>query len=138
MEVSLVPIEYIESIWPSIENYAKGAAMYTYGRFTSDDIKRGVLTNPQQLWVAFDENEMYGMVVTEVFTYPQIKALTMHFTGGRDLPKWKAPMLELLQKFGKDNGCTIIESYGRPGWEKVFKNDGFKQRFVFYELPVEN
>jgi len=46
-------------------------------------------------------------------------------------------MLELLQKFGKENDCNIIESYGRAGWAKVFKNDGFKSRFMFYELPVE-
>lgn len=138
MEVSLVPVEYIESVWDRLEDYAKGAAAYTYGRFTSDDIRLGVLTKPQQLWVAFEGEEVYGMVVTEVFEYPHIRALTMHFTGGRDLPMWKEPMLKLLQRFGKDNGCTIIESYGRPGWEKVFKNDGFKQRFVFYELPVEN
>jgi hypothetical protein len=46
-------------------------------------------------------------------------------------------MLEVLQKFAKDNGCKIIESYGRPGWEKVFTDDGFKKRFMFYELPVE-
>ena len=47
-------------------------------------------------------------------------------------------MLALLRKFAKDNGCTIIESYGRPGWERIFKDDGFQQRFMFYELPVEN
>jgi hypothetical protein len=46
-------------------------------------------------------------------------------------------MLELLQRFAKDHGCSVIESYGRPGWEKVFKNDGYKEVFKFYELPVE-
>jgi hypothetical protein len=64
-------------------------------------------------------------------------ALVMHFTGGEQLPKWKNEMLELLQRFAKDNNCTTIESYGRRGWERVFKNDGFKSRFMFYELPVE-
>jgi hypothetical protein len=137
MEVSLVPVEYIESVWPSIEEYAKGAAMYTYGRFTSDDIKQGVLTKPQQLWVAFDNDEMYGMVVTEVSEYPQLKTLVMHFTGGKDLIKWKSSMLKLLQRFAKDHGCNVIESYGREGWGKVFAEDGFVKRFMFYELPVE-
>jgi hypothetical protein len=29
--------------------------------------------------------EVYGAVVTEVFSYPLMKALIMHFTGGKKL-----------------------------------------------------
>lgn len=138
MQASLVPKEHIEAVWPQIEEYLKGAADYTYGRFTVEDIKQGILTKSQQLWVAFDDKKIYGAVVTEIYVYPQTVALTMHFTGGVELKKWKKPMLELLQKFGRDHGCKIIESYGRPGWEKIFKDDGFKMRFMFYELPTES
>ena len=101
--------------------------------------KKDLLEKPdsQQLWIAFDSDGFYGAVVTELWQYPQIKTLIMHFTGGRKLLKWKQPMLEILQKFARDNDCEIIESYGRPGWEKVFKQDGYKKQFVFYELPVE-
>lgn len=137
MQVSLVPTEHVNTVWPDIEEYMKGAADYSYGRFTVDDIKEGLLTKPQQLWIAFDDRKIYGAVVTEIYAYPQSVALTMHFTGGVQLDKWKDQMLALLQRFGKDHNCTMIESYGRPGWEKIFKNDGFKTRFIFYELPVE-
>jgi hypothetical protein len=136
---TIVPLEYIELVWPKIEGFLDGAARYTYGRFTVDDIKNSVLTTDQQLWVAYDDKteEPYGAVVTQVLTYPRMKSLVMHFTGGIELPKWKDQMLDLLQRFAKDNGCVVIESYGRDGWEKVFKDDGFRKRFMFYELPVE-
>jgi hypothetical protein len=138
MEVTAVLPEHYDALWPLIHNYMEGAAKYTYGRFTADDIRKGLNTSPQQLWVAYEGEKVYGAVITEFVVYPQTKALVMHFTGGIELPKWKAPMLALLQKFGKDNDCNIIESYGRAGWAKVFENDGFKSRFMFYELPVEN
>lgn len=140
MQVSYVPYDYIEAIWPQIENYLKGAADYTYGRFTVDDIKNSLMGKTQQLWVAMDDtdNKVYGAVVTEIMIYPQMHTLIMHFTGGVELPKWKPDMLKLLQRFAKENGCSVIESYGRMGWSKVFKDDGFKARFMFYELPVEN
>jgi hypothetical protein len=32
-----------------------GAAQYTYNRFTADDIKKGLINSPQQLWIAYDE-----------------------------------------------------------------------------------
>jgi hypothetical protein len=138
MQVSLVPLEYIETVWPQIEEYMDGAARYTYGRFNVEDIKVGLFTKPQQLWIAFDEdNFIKGAVVTQVLTYPRMNALVMHFTGGIDLKEWKPMMLEIIQRFAKENGCDVIESYGREGWGKVFQNDGFKSRFMFYELPVE-
>ena len=138
MQVSVVLPEHIELIWPQIKEYLHGAAEYTFGRYTVDDIKKGLYDKPQHLWIAFEDAEMFGAVVTEIYEYPRMKALVMHFTGGKELPKWKAPMLKLLQKFAKDHQCDIIESYGRRGWGKVFENDGFKEKFMFYELPVEN
>jgi hypothetical protein len=139
MQVSLVPVGYIEDVWPKIEEYMAGAAKYTYGRFDAEDIHQGLYTKPQQLWVAFTkDNFVKGAVVTEVLTYPKMRTLVMHFTGGIDLKEWKPDMLEILQRFAKENGCAVIESYGREGWGKVFQNDGFKSRFMFYELPVEN
>ena len=138
MQVSFVPVEYIDIVWPQARAYLDGAAKYTYGRFTVEDIKVGIETKPQQLWIAFeDDDNVLGAVVTEVITYPRMKALVMHFTGGVELAKWKPDMLKVLQRFAKDNDCAVIESYGREGWGKVFQNDGFKSRFMFYELPAE-
>ncbi len=138
MQVSRVDTKDIETMWPFIEGYMKKAAKYTYGRFEAEDIKEGLLKNPQQLWVAFDDKKIYGAVVTEVTKYPRMTALTVHFLAGIDFESWKDPMLKLVQQFGKDNGCKLIDSYGRPGWEKVWANYGYTKRFIFYELPLEN
>ena len=140
MQVTWVPTEHIEFVWPNIREFMMGAAEFTFGRFTAEDIKNELLRRQgeQQLWVAFeDKDNFYGAVVTEIYQYPQMRALIMHFTGGKQLPKWKTPMLKILQQFAADNECDAIESYGRPGWAKVFKKDGYEQRFIFYELPVE-
>ena len=138
MKVSRVDTKDIERMWPLIEGYMKKAAKYTYGRFEVEDIKEGLLKNPQQLWVAFNDKKIYGAVVTEVTKYPRMTALTVHFLAGIDFESWKDPMLKLVQQFGKDNGCKLIDSYGRPGWEKVWANYGYTKRFIFYELPLEN
>ena len=138
MQVSIVDTKDIESIWPYIEGYMKRAAKYTYGRFEAEDIKEGLLKQPQQLWIAFDDTKIYGAVVTEVTKYPRMTALTVHFLAGVEFETWKDPMLKLVQQFGKDNGCKLIDSYGRPGWERVWANYGYTKRFIFYELPLEN
>jgi hypothetical protein len=138
MQVSPVSKKDIESIWPFIEGYMKRAAKYTYGRYEAEDIKEGLLNKPQQLWIAFNDIKIYGAVVTEITEYPRMKVLTVHFLAGVEFETWKDPMLKLVQQFGKDNGCKLIDSYGRPGWERVWANYGYTKRFIFYELPLEN
>lgn len=137
MQINIVTKDAYVDVWPYIKEYMEGAAKYTYGRFTSADILHDLLHRELQLWVAVEDDEIYGAVVTEIISYPRLNALVMHFTGGHKLPKWKNEMLKTLQHFAKNNTCSIIESYGRPGWGKVFKHDGYVARYVYYELPVE-
>lgn len=137
MNVSIVLPEDIDVIWKHIEEYMRGAAKYTNGRYTVEDIYNSITGERfQQLWVAFTDEKIYGAVITEIMEYPQMKVLVMHFTGGIELPRWKDDMLKLLQLFARDNGCKVIESIGRAGWKKVFKEDGYKSNTMFYELPV--
>lgn len=132
---AILPVDY-NAVWNDIEGYMEGAAKYTHGRYKVEDIKKELYRNrSQQLWIAYDD-KIYGAVITEIITYPQMKTLIMHFTGGVELPKWKDDMLALLRRFAKDHDCKVIESYGRTGWKRIFKNDGFQSKFMFYELPV--
>jgi hypothetical protein len=126
----------IDQVWTDIESYIEGAAKYTHGRYTADDIRQTFKKGGQQLWIAYDD-KIYGAVITEIIQYPQMRALIMHFTGGIELSKWKNEMLSVLRSFAKDANCQTIESFGRTGWKKVFSKDGFKSKFMFYELPIE-
>ena len=137
MDISIVPKKDYLPCFHAIHDYLEKSAKYTHGRFTANDIKKNLLNTEKQLWVAYKNVQIYGFVVTEIVTYPQMKTLMMHFTGGVHLNKWKDDMLKTLQKFAKEFNCKLIESYGRKGWGKVFEQDGYKPRFIYYELPLE-
>jgi hypothetical protein len=137
MKTSMVPRDHVTVVWDRIEKYAEGCAKYTYGRFTAKDMLEGLLTKNQQLWIAFDDDDIQAFWVTEVSDYPQKRALLMHFVGGKNIKAWGKIGLKQLRKFAKDTGCTTIESYGRPGWEKIWQDEGYEKKLVFYELPVE-
>ena len=136
MEVSMVPPQLVNTCWKQIEPFMEGAAKYTYGRFTSDDIYDSVTEHDYQLWVAFNETGIKGAIVTNIMVYPKRKLLCMSFCGGNDLKEWKEPMLSLLQRYAKDMGCDGIEATARAGWAKIFLNDGYKQHWVTFELPL--
>lgn len=136
MNVTLVPREHTEAMWPLVDHFMDKAAEYTYGRYTAEDIKESILNYDHHLWVAFNDAGIKGVVVTSFVQYPQMRCLAMQFTAGDDLKDWKAPMLDLLQKWAFDNNCDKIESSGRPGWPRVFKDDGCSVLWHTYELPV--
>lgn len=136
MKCSLVPPHLVDQYWPDIKEYMEGAAAYTYGRYTVEDIYDCIKEYDHQLWVAFNDEEIKGAVVTNFIHYPKKKYLVLVFCGGVDLKEWKDEMLSLLQHWAFDSGCDGIESTGRPGWAKIFKNDGHKSLWHVYELPA--
>jgi hypothetical protein len=136
MEVSLVSRELVNTCWHQIEPFMVKAAKYTHGRYTSDDIYSAITDYDYQLWVAYKDMVIKGAVVTNVVAYPRRKLLCMSFCGGYDLKEWKDPMLNLLQRYAKDIGCDGIEATARKGWAKIFVNDGYKQNWITFELPV--
>jgi hypothetical protein len=136
IEVSMVPKEYIDTCWDKIEPFMIKAAESTYGRYSADNLYDMVKDGEHQLWVAYDDQTFKGSVLTNIMNYPQRKILCMGFCGGIDFKEWKTPIIDLLKKFAKDTGCDSIEAFGRPGWSKIFKNDGYQSKWVTFELSI--
>lgn len=136
IKVTMVPREYVPQIWKDVKDHLAKAAEYTYGRYEVDDIFDAIMDYDHILWIAYDGDSIKGAVVTNFMNYPRKKYLGMVFCGGVDLVEWKDPMLRMLQHWAHDNNCTGIESTGRPGWAKIFQNDGHKTVWHTYELPA--
>jgi hypothetical protein len=136
MEVSIVPTEYVDQCWDRVKVHLEKAVEYTYGRFTLEDIYISVKEDNHTLWVAFDDEGVKGAVVTNFTSYPRKKFVHLAFIGGVEGHNWKEPMLEILTRWAYDNNCNGLESVGRPGWAKIFKNYGYKLVGYAYEIPA--
>lgn len=135
MKVSLVPPDMVVAVYPKIFRYLQRAADYTFGRYEPEDIVELASAGGAELWVAADE-EVKGISVTRAVTYPRKKCLEVIFISGEDLCEWRAPMLGVLQHWAHDSGCACIESSGRPGFSRVFKDDGYRLLWQVFELPA--
>ena len=136
IEFSMVPAEYVDTCWHKIEQYAKKAADKTEGRFTLENLYEMTKEENQHLWVAYDVDDFKGFVLTSINSYPKRKILSMNFCGGKEYKTWKRAMFDTLKSFAKDIGCDSLEAYGRPGWSKILKDEGYKSKFVAFEIPV--
>ena len=138
IRTSFVPKEHVDLCWGQIEEYLKGAADYTHGRYEVNDIYWAIVDYDHHLWIAFDDQQIKGAVVTNIVNYPRKRYLCMSFRGGVELEKWKDPMLKMLQHWAFDNHCDGIEATARPGWAKIFKDDGHVPLWRTFELPAGN
>lgn len=137
MIVSLVPPDHVAAMWPTVLPFIERAAEYTYGRYTADDILVSITDYDHHLWVAFEEGPVVkGIVVTALKSYPRMSVLDLVFLAGDDGLTWKDEMLRVLRCWAYDNKCDTIESSGRLGWGKIFRDDGYKPLWQMYELPV--
>lgn len=137
IQISLVPEQFIDDAWARVSGYIATAVYQTDGRYTLDDAYTLVKEHGYLLWVAFGGGEMKGAVITRFAQYPRKKALHIQFLGGAEGRAWKTSMLEMLQRFARDQDCDCIEASGREGWSRVLKLDGFKPLWHTFEIPVD-
>lgn len=83
------------------------------------DVSAAVEQGRMQAWTAGD-----SLVVTEVLSYPQAKALNVFLAvGNLDEVMSLQPDLE---EFGRHHGCTVMRMEGRKGWSKVLPDYGWR------------
>lgn len=136
--VSAVPTDHVLSVWPRIEGYVREVVeTTTYGRYEVEDVLNQLLDGSHLLWIAFADDHIKGIVISGFQYYPRKKFLSCPFVAGEDFASWKKPILEILHRFARDNGCDGIEATGRIGWSRVFKDDGYKALWQTFQLSDE-
>jgi len=136
MNISLVPLEHASSAWNDVRDYLEPAVKRCNGRWTMEHLCAAVSMGGTQLWVAFDEEKVWGALTTEVTYYPNKRILSMHFLGGEDFDKWYHLLLEQISRYAKDMGCHSIEGVARFGFWKYLQADGFEKSAAFYEKEL--
>ena len=122
--ITLVPPEELPNIWEQVKEHIPTAAETSVGRWTAANIVAAIQSGHQQLWVAFEGEDVKAICTTQIVSYPQMKALQGQFVAGVDLDAWMSDLLEVLEKFAVDNDCKRFEFMGRSGWERKLASFG--------------
>lgn len=133
-----VPADELDAAWTKISPLIE-TALARSGKFRSEDIRRSIAERKMQLWVAWSEPgaaadaEIEAVAVTEIVDYPLGRAVSIFLCTGRDRGRW-LDHLVTIEAWAREAGCRRIESWSRPGWERVLK--GWKKTHVFLEKPL--
>ena len=92
--------------------------------YTPEDVIAGLQSGDFQL---FEEDQ--GIVITK-FSGFRDKRLLVFLLVGENFNEWKERIVARLVAFAKENNCSQIECYARPGLERVLKGLGFAKTQV--------
>lgn len=114
-----VPPEKLAAAWDHLSAHIEKLAEITYGRLTTDDIRKHIEAGNFQLWaVVGEDNQLLAVVTTEIIQYPQRRACRVVGCVGENRGKW-IHLFDEIQDWARSQGCAAMEIFARKGWAKV-------------------
>jgi hypothetical protein len=107
---------HVEKMWPLVRHYIATAMENGGGDF--EKVQGDVLRGDKLLWIAADEEGIWAGVVTGLHIENGQKFCVIWACGGREKDRW-LPLISVIEKFAKDEGCASIRVYGRKGWGRA-------------------
>lgn len=117
--------------WHQAKELLQRAIDLNGGKFDLDDIKQRIDEQKMQLWGIHD-GELKAAMVTEVVNYPQKRCLRVVLIGGFGIDDWEPMVARTLDGYGKAQGASAVEIWGRRGWVRQLAKYGYRE----YETVV--
>lgn len=105
------------------------ALEYAGGTHTLQDIEDGIRAGQFLLWPG-----ERGCLVTEIIDFPRKRVLNV-WLGGGDMDQLK-DMHDSVVAFARYAGCASVTITGRPGWARVWRDQGFAPAHVTLEKEI--
>ena len=125
MEVHLLHPKDVPSVWEEVQPLIDKALIKSDEIYNSSDYLDLILDGVCTLCIGLHNNEIQMSLVLEVVEVPRTKVLEIHIwatKSGYDFQPW-IDQFDCIEKFGRDNGCTLIEATVRKGLAKKLKWD---------------
>lgn len=140
--VTLVPANYINTVWDEAKPLLMGGVDKSNQRWNIETLYHALMQGDQHLWVAFDDRkDITSVLTTQFITYPTKLSLAVQFAGGIEGQTSTSIfdcVLDKLEKFAVDSGCTCVEFWGRKGFASWMREAGYEETAVFYEKDISH
>lgn len=122
----------VKSVWPLAKKFIEAAANRT-GLTQFCDIEDAVLDGDELLWLAWNGETIEAAATTQLVSRPDKPVCVLTACGGDDMRRW-LPLLEQIEAYARNEGCSCVRIYGRQGWSRVLTN--YEIKHVIIERPL--
>lgn len=134
--VSAVPASMADEAWPIVRSFISEALQYAWG-YTPEHVLLKIRAGQATLWVVEKDMDIKAAAITEILEYPTCKTLNIWVLAGSEFWEWK-DLLAVAEAYGRQNGCEWIECTGRPGLQRLLKDEGFNVPRVVCAKKLNN
>lgn len=135
-KVIMVPTERVPHAWPEALKYIRPAFERLSHRKDEAMLYSDIVGERKRLWVVAEGDKVRGFGVTHVYDDELRRVMAIEYAGGKDVAGQYSIVVEKLEEYAKDMGCQTVEIYGRRGWERALKNDGYAEKAIVLEKDI--
>ena len=133
-----IPADLVEFFWPQAEPWLS-AAEHRIGCAPPHEFLARLLRDECDLWLIYAGDSVAAAGITSVrrgvVPGPEEgdpdtvgSILTIEALGGDGI-RWGAVLAD-LEHLAREHGKTHVEIQGRPGWARLFRDDGYRTTYV--------
>ena len=126
----------LDHVWARVEPMLTAAIRDGGARLGTEDIRGWLDEGAMQLWIAFDDENLYAVAITEILVFPRIKVASIVMIAGWSYETWEPAAFDMIKRWAKAKGCKRLEVRGRPGWKRRLQSHGFRHRQTVLELEL--
>lgn len=111
--------QHLERVTPVLQRALERDGAYEVG-----DVFIEMIQGFFQVWVI---NDYQAVAVTRIQVFPRFKSLQICWCAGDGMKEWLDDLLEVLETYGREMGCSEVEAYGRRGWVRAVAHRDYEE-----------
>jgi hypothetical protein len=132
MQILCIDPAIVARLWPHARDLIH-AAMRRGDVGSFQPVEHSVLAGRALLWLATDGVRIHAAAVTELHAIEWRKVCVIVACGGKDMRLW-LHLIEAIEQFGRDEGCSAMRIVGRKGWARVLGD--YRTRRIILEKEI--
>ena len=136
----IIPTDKIKEVENFVTNSIDKALKFSGNHYNLDDVLKQLYDGTAQLWILWNEKKKtkyQGCIVSKILERPNSKSLNLFIVTGQDRKLWQ-DKITVLEDFAKQQKCSHLETYARPGWSRILKKHNYKTTHYLLEKKLED
>ena len=136
----LIPTDKIKDVENFVSDSIEKALKFSGNHYNLDDVLKQLYEGKAQLWILWNDKrktKYQGCIVTKILQRPNTKSLNLFIVTGKDRKLWQ-DSITVFEDYAKQERCSHLETYARPGWSRILKKHNYKTTHYLLEKKLED
>ena len=136
----LIPTDKIKDVENFVSDSIEKSLKFSGNHYNLNDVLKQLYDDKAQLWILWNDKrktKYQGCIVSKILERPNTKSLNLFIVTGQDRKLWQ-DKINILEDYAKQQECSHLETYARPGWSRILKKHNYKTTHYLLEKKLED